>query len=105
MSDLPDLLQLTEIGERRYQVTQPSESPEGRDVVFSGQLLAQMIIASDHARRGQGRALDSRQFARAGTYTRPIELEVESLLAGRTGPATPSPPRSRGRCSVAPPCC
>jgi acyl-CoA thioesterase II len=85
MSDLPDLLQLTEIGERRYHVTQPSESAEGRDVVFSGQLLAQMIMASDHAAGG---AKDVRSvhavFARAGTYTRPIELEVESLLAGRT---------------------
>lgn len=85
MSDLPDLLQLTEFGERRYHVTQPSESPEGRDVVFSGQLLAQMIMASDHAAGG---AKDVRSvhavFARAGTYTRPIELEVESLLAGRT---------------------
>ena len=85
MSDLPDLLQLTEIGERRYQVTQPSESPEGRDVIFSGQLLAQMIMAADHAAGG---AKDVRSvhavFARAGTYSRPIELEVESLLAGRT---------------------
>jgi acyl-CoA thioesterase-2 len=85
MSDLPDLLQLTEIGEQRYQVTQPPESAEGRDVVFSGQLLAQMIMASDHAAGG---AKDVRSihavFARAGTYTKPIELEVESLLAGRT---------------------
>ncbi|MGH9231575.1 MAG: acyl-CoA thioesterase [Acidimicrobiales bacterium] len=85
MSDLPDLLQLTGIGERRYHVTQPAESAEGRDVVFSGQLLAQMIMASDHAAGG---ARDVRSvhavFARAGTYTRPIELEVESLLAGRT---------------------
>jgi acyl-CoA thioesterase II len=85
VSDLPDLLQLTEIGERRYQVTQPSESAEGRDVVFSGQLLAQMIMASD---RTAGGAKDVRSihavFARAGTYTQPIELEVESLLAGRT---------------------
>jgi acyl-CoA thioesterase II len=85
MSDLPDLLQLTEIGERHYHVTQPSESAEGRDVVFSGQLLAQMVMASDHAASG---AKDVRSvhavFARAGTYTQPIELEVESLLAGRT---------------------
>jgi acyl-CoA thioesterase-2 len=85
MSDLPELLQLTEIGERRYHVPQPSESAEGRDVVFSGQLLAQMIMASDHA---VGGAKDVRSihavFARAGTYTQPIELEVESLLAGRT---------------------
>ena len=85
MSDLPDLLQLTEIGERRYHVAQPAESPEGRDVVFSGQLLAQMIMASDHAAGG---AKDVRSihavFARAGTYAQPIELEVESLLGGRT---------------------
>jgi len=85
MSDLPDLLQLTEIGERRYHVTQPSESAEGRDVVFSGQLLAQMIMASDHSAGG---AKDVRSvhavFARAGTYTLPIELKVDSLLAGRT---------------------
>jgi acyl-CoA thioesterase len=85
MSDLPDVLQLTEIGERRYRVTQPAEPPEGRDVVFSGQLLAQMIMASDHAAGG---AKDVRSihavFARAGTYAQPIELEVESLLAGRT---------------------
>jgi acyl-CoA thioesterase II len=85
MSDLPNLLQLTEIGERRFQVTQPSEPAEARDVVFSGQLLAQMIMASDHAAGG---AKDVRSihavFARAGTYTQPIELHVESLLAGRT---------------------
>ena len=85
MSDLPDLLQLTDIGERRYQVFQPSESAEGRDVVFSGQLLAQMIMASDRSADG---AKDVRSvhavFARAGTYAQPIELEVESLQAGRT---------------------
>ena len=54
-------------------------------MVFSGQLLAQMIMASDHAAGG---AKDVRSvhavFARAGTYTQPIELEVESLQAGRT---------------------
>jgi acyl-CoA thioesterase II len=85
MSDLPDLLQLTEIGEGRYHVTQPSESAEGRDVVFSGQLLAQMIMASDHS-AGGGKDVRSIHavFARAGTYALPIELGVESLLAGRT---------------------
>jgi acyl-CoA thioesterase II len=85
VSDLPDLLQLTEIGDRHYRVTQPPQSPEGRDVVFSGQLLAQMIMASDHAAGG---AKDVRSvhavFTRTGTYAHAIELEVESLLAGRT---------------------
>jgi acyl-CoA thioesterase len=78
-------LTLTDLGERRYQVFQPAESAEGRDVVFSGQLLGQMIMASD---RGAGGAKDVRSihavFARAGTYTKPIELEVDAMHAGRT---------------------
>ena len=47
MSDLPDVLRLTEMGEGRYDVTQPAESAEGRDVVFSGQYLAQMLMAAE----------------------------------------------------------
>lgn len=84
-SDLPDLLTLTETGDRKYQVFQPTESAEGRDVVFSGQLLSQMIMASDRACEG---TKDVRSihavFARAGTYTKPIELEVDTMHAGRT---------------------
>jgi acyl-CoA thioesterase II len=83
--DLPDLLTLTDVGERRYQVFQPAESAEGRDVVFSGQLLGQMIMASDRA-AGGGKDVRSIHtvFSRAGTYTKPIELEVDSMHAGRT---------------------
>ncbi|HLG67401.1 MAG TPA: acyl-CoA thioesterase domain-containing protein [Acidimicrobiales bacterium] len=85
MSDLPDLLTLTDAGERRYEVFQPTESAEGRDVVFSGQLLGQMIMASDRAARGEKdvRSIHA-VFARAGTYTKPIELAVDSMHAGRT---------------------
>jgi acyl-CoA thioesterase len=85
MSDLPDLLRLTEVGERRYHVFQPAESAEGRDVVFSGQLLAQMIMASDQAGGGtkEVRSIHT-VFARAGTYSKPIELEVDQMQAGRT---------------------
>ncbi len=85
MSDLPDLLVLSEVGERRYQAFQPSESAEGRDVVFSGQLLAQMIMASDRAADSQKTVRSIHTiFARAGTYTKPIEIEVDSMQAGRT---------------------
>jgi acyl-CoA thioesterase II len=85
VTDLPDLLVLTDLGERRYQVFQPAESAEGRDVVFSGQLLAQMIMASDRAAAG-GKVVRSVHavFARAGTYTQPIELAIDSIQAGRT---------------------
>lgn len=85
MSEMPEILCLTEVGEHRYNVFQPGEAAEGRDVVFSGQLLAQMIMASDAAAGG---AKDVRSvhaiFARAGTYTKPIELQVESMQSGRT---------------------
>ena len=83
--DLPDILELTEVGEHRYHVFQPSESAEGRDVVFSGQLMAQMMMASN---REAGSAKDIRSvhaiFARPGTYTMPIEVAVDSMQAGRT---------------------
>lgn len=85
MSDLPELLELTEVGERRYRVFQPSEYTEGRDVVYSGQLLGQMLMVSDVA-SGAGKAPRSIHcvFARAGTYSKPIELTVESMQSGRT---------------------
>jgi acyl-CoA thioesterase len=83
--DMPELLNLTDVGDHRYRVFQPTESAEGRDVVFSGQLLGQMIMASD---RAAGGTKDVRSihtvFARAGTYTKPIELDVDSMHAGRT---------------------
>jgi acyl-CoA thioesterase-2 len=84
MSDLPELLQLTEVGERRYSVFQPAEAAEGRDVVFSGQLLGQMMMASDLHAGGKDIRSVHAVFARAGSYRSPIELEVESLQAGRT---------------------
>jgi acyl-CoA thioesterase-2 len=85
VGELPDILRLTEVGDRIYRVTQPEESAEGRDVVYSGQILGQMIMASDAV---AGSAKDVRSvhaiFARAGTYTKPIELHVDSMQAGRT---------------------
>lgn len=85
MSDLPDLLVLSEIEPRRYEVHQPSESAEGRDVVFSGQLLGQMIMAADKAAEGSKNVRSVHAvFARAGTYTKPIVLDVDSMHAGRT---------------------
>jgi acyl-CoA thioesterase len=82
---VPPLLALTATGDHTYRVPQPTESAEGRDVVFSGQLLGQMLMASDAAAGG---AKDVRSvhavFARAGTYTKDIDLEVDSMQVGRT---------------------
>jgi acyl-CoA thioesterase-2 len=85
MSDLPELLNLTDLGGGRFEVFQPSESAEGRDVVFSGQLIAQMLMAADAAGGDQKEVRSLHvHFSRAGTYTKPIELQVETLQNGRT---------------------
>ena len=97
MSDLPELLQLTEVGERRYHVFQPAESAEGRDVVFSGQLLGQLMMASDRHAGGKDIRSVHAVFARAGSYLSPIELEVESLQAGRTWASDTVTARQNGK--------
>jgi len=85
MAGLPDILELDEAGDGTYRVHMPSESAEGRDVVFSGQYLAQMIMAAD---RVHGSSKDVRSihatFARAASYTKPLELNVETILDGRS---------------------
>jgi acyl-CoA thioesterase len=97
-SYLPDLLTLSEVGDGKYHVFQPAESAEGRDVVFSGQLLGQMIMASDRSCEG---TKDVRSihavFARAGSYSKPIELEVDSMHSGRTWGSDTVTARQDGR--------
>lgn len=67
----------------------PEHSGEHRNVVFGGQILAQMILAA-HIDRNEGRE-DAKEvksihaiFARAGDYTQPIRYEVERMHDGRT---------------------
>jgi acyl-CoA thioesterase len=85
MADLPDVLRVTDMGDGRYDVIQPSESAEGRDVVFSGQYLAQMLMAAEASESGTKHARSIHaSFVRAGTYTKPIELQVEVVHSGRT---------------------
>jgi acyl-CoA thioesterase-2 len=79
------VLHVEDLGDGRYSAPHPTDDPEGRDVVFSGQILAQMIMASDHA---VGSAKDVKSihaiFARAGSYSAgPMELQLESLHSGR----------------------
>lgn len=83
-SAVPPLLVLGDDGPRRYRVTQPETSAEGRDVVFSGQLIGQIIMASSAGAPGKDVRSVHTVFARAGTYTKPIALEVEPLHAGKT---------------------
>lgn len=81
---LPSVLRVEEGPEGRYRVDHPAEDPEARNVVFSGQILAQMIMVSDHAVEGAKEIKSIHAiFARAGRYSEPMELQRESLHAGR----------------------
>ncbi len=82
---LPAVLTVEDLGEGRWSAPHPTDDPEGRDVVFSGQLLAQMIMASDGAVGGQKEVKSIHAiFARAGTYSAgPMELLLEPMHSGR----------------------
>src|ERR1700753_330712 len=82
--DTYPVLALEALGDNRYR-GHHADRQEDRDVVFSGQILAQMIMAADSA-------VDSRMdvksihviFARAGTYTQPIEYQSDPIQPART---------------------
>jgi len=79
------LLELTEVGDGRYLAPMPAGSQEGRDVIFGGQLLAQMIMAAS-ADPSDPKHVNCIHtiFARAGTYEQPLHLQVDEVHSGRT---------------------
>jgi len=85
MSGLPAVLDVENIGEGRWTASHPNEDPEGRDVVFSGQMLAQMIMVSDAAGGHQKEVKSVHAvFARAGTYSGGrIEYVLDPMHSGR----------------------
>jgi acyl-CoA thioesterase len=85
MRELPAVLRVEELATGRWAGPHPDGDPEGRDVVFSGQILSQMIMASDAAVGGEKEVKSIHAiFARAGRYSAgPVELERESMHAGR----------------------
>jgi acyl-CoA thioesterase len=82
-SGLPEAFALTRVGEGRYSASSIGD-PGTRDVVYGGQLLAQMILASDQVAETKDVASIHTLFARGATVTRPIELDVEVIHDGRT---------------------
>jgi acyl-CoA thioesterase II len=91
-TSLPALLQLHEV-DRHVYLGKPEHEGDAEDlrrnVVFGGQILAQMIMAA-HIDRNEDRHDDKEVksihaiFARAGDYTQPIQYEVERMHDGRT---------------------
>ena len=85
---LPEILRLHPAGEHLYE-GEPEHGGDHRNVVFGGQILAQMILAA-HLDRNADR-VDAKEvksihtiFARAGDYTQPIQYDVERMHDGRT---------------------
>src|SRR3954452_18869767 len=85
MSDLPAVLHVEDLGDGRWSAPHPADDPEGRDVVFSGQILAQMIMASDAAVAAEKEVKSIHAiFARAGTYSAgAMELDLDAMHSGR----------------------
>jgi len=85
MSEMPAVLQVENLGDGRWSAPHPADDPEGRDVVFSGQILAQMIMVSDAAVASQKEVKSIHAiFARAGTYSAGLmELRLEPMHSGR----------------------
>jgi acyl-CoA thioesterase II len=83
--ELPALLRLAPVGEHLYEGKPEYEGEIARNVVFGGQILAQMIMAA-HGDRGDDKEVKSIHaiFARAGDYTQPIRYLVERMHDGRT---------------------
>lgn len=82
--ELPDVLRVEEVAEGRLRVNHPTDDPEARNVIFSGQILAQMIMAADRAVEGTKDVKSLHAiFARAGTYDQPMVLQLETMHAGR----------------------
>ena len=84
IATLPEVLRLQPLADNRYQTRhEHGDNPE-RDVVFGGQLLAQMIMASAMASDGEKEVKSIHTiFARPGTYSEPIVYEVDSMHRGR----------------------
>jgi acyl-CoA thioesterase-2 len=83
-SNLPSILTLDATGEGIYRVNHPENDPEGRNIVFGGQMMAQMIMAADAAVGGEKETKSIHTiFSRAGTYDMPLDLEVDTMQAGR----------------------
>jgi len=75
--------ELTSTGENRF-VAGNLGDPGARDVVYGGQLLAQMILASDKVGADKDLASIHTIFARSARVSDPVEIDVDVIHDGRT---------------------
>lgn len=82
---LREAFALTPAGEGRFTASSIGD-PDLHDVVFGGQILAQMILATSAAGPGGGKGIASLHtvFARAASLRAPLEIDVETMHDGRS---------------------
>ncbi len=87
IAELPSVLRLAERGVGHYRAG-PEPGADGRGMVFGGQILALVILASEHAAttasRGKEVATVHTVFARSASPAAPLDIDVEVLHDGRT---------------------
>jgi acyl-CoA thioesterase II len=83
VTDVPEAFVLKEVGEHRYEAPSLGD-PDQRDVVFGGQLLGQMILASQATHPEKEVKSVHAIFARSGTLRQPLEIVVDPMHDGRT---------------------
>lgn len=77
------ILELTPVSDHRFAVGNHGD-PDVNNVVFGGQLLAQMIMVAAHQNSDQHVKTINAIFARAARVDAATEIEVETINAGRT---------------------
>ena len=101
---LSEAFGLVETGPHRYEAGNVGDTAI-RDVVYGGQLLGQMILAASRSIPDKEVKSIHAIFARGGTLTRPVELDVEPMHDGRTLAST-TVTRAKGTaCAPAVSCC
>lgn len=81
-AQLPSVLQLEPVGPDRYAVENEGDA-ERHNVVFGGQLLAQMIMAATRHSPDKYVKTINTIFARAGRVDGDTEIEVDTIHSGR----------------------
>jgi acyl-CoA thioesterase II len=82
--DLPSRLSLERVDDTRFIVPKRPEAAERRDVITGSHLLARMIIASYEAGDRTKEVKSAHAvFARPASFAADVEVEVESIHAGR----------------------
>jgi len=83
MNEIPEAFRLEHVGEHRFRASSIGD-PTVHDVVFGGQIMAQMILASGLGSAGKDVTSIHTIFARSASLSVPIDIEVDVMHDGRT---------------------